>query len=123
MALCSEYRDDFYTRAKNTRALISNELREALQKYDAILLPTAPSSAYKIGEAARLGFEACVDDIFCTLAALAGLPAISVPYREGENMPVGVQLMGRSFSEATLYRIAYALESVISGGRYDKYDK
>lgn len=117
MALSAEYRDDFYTRAKNTRTIISNELYEALKKYDAILLPTAPTSAYKLGEAARLGFEACVDDIFCTLAALAGLPAISLPYREEGKMPVGIQLMGRAFGESELYRIAYALESCISGGK------
>ena len=116
MALSAEYRNDFYQRAKTTRAIIARELCAALEKYEAILLPTAPSSAYKLGEAAKLGFEACVDDIFCTLAALAGLPAISLPYRAEGKMPVGVQLMGKAFGERELYRIAYALEKSISGG-------
>jgi len=120
MALSAEYRDDFYQRAKNTRSIISNELCEALKKYDAILLPTAPSSAYRLDEASRIGFEAGIDDIFCTLAALAGLPAISLPYREANEMPVGVQLIGRAFGESELYRIAYALESCISGGKNDR---
>ncbi len=116
MVLSSEYRNDFYARAQNMRSVIANELTSALQNVDALLLPTAPTAAYKKGEAARIGFEAGIDDIFCTLASLAGLPALSLPCNNRDGMPVGIQLVGKAFGEATLYRIAATLEAELSGG-------
>lgn len=117
MTLSQEYKNDFYKRACDMRSMISAELNGVLEKYDAILLPTAPTSAYKLGEATKMGFDACIDDFFCTLAALAGLPAISLPYKNAGHMPIGIQLVGKAFSEAKLYRIAYAIEDGFSGGR------
>ncbi len=110
MVLSSEYKSDLYENACNMRALIGHELCEALSRFDAILLPTAPTAAYEVGYSSMLSFEACSDDIFCALAALAGLPAISLPISENGSLPVGVQLMGAQCSEAKLYRIAAALE-------------
>lgn len=115
MALSSEYSGDFYESAVNMRNIISGELCEALGRYDAILLPTAPTEAYRLGQSTEIGFESGIDDIYCALASLAGLPAISLPYRETRSLPVGIQLVGKAFSEPTLYRIAYALEQTMGG--------
>lgn len=110
LALSAEYREDLYKRACHTRALIASELISLLERYDAILLPTAPTSAYKVGYSSKLKFEACSDDIYCALAALAGLPALSVPLSINGELPVGVQFVGRPCSEVDIYRLAFALE-------------
>lgn len=115
MALSSEYVNDFYRQAVNMRGLISHELCNILSDADAILLPTAPTEAYTLGQASTFSFESGIDDIYCALASLAGLPAISLPYREKDALPVGVQLIGRAFGESALYRIAYSLESAFGG--------
>ncbi len=109
MALSSAYRSDFYTRAVSTRQLIAAELSNMLDSVDILLLPTAPTVAYHKGGAAVLGFEAGTHDIFCTLAALAGLPALSIPVPTS-GMPIGIQLMGRAFSEQLLFSIGTFLE-------------
>ena len=116
LTLSSEYKNDFYKKAAGMRAVISGELNDALKSADALLLPTAPSEAYALGEAQKIGFEAGIDDIFCALASLAGLPAVSLPYSHDGKMPVGIQLVGKSFSENILYGITHALENELSGG-------
>ena len=110
MALCTEHKASLYNNALNMRNLISHELQSVLSSFDAILLPTAPRTAYTLNE---LSTQICTDDIFCSLASLSGMPAISVPYKTVGNLPVGVQLMGAHCSEDKLYRIAYALEGGI----------
>ena len=110
MALSSEYSADFYNKACDVRHVITEELKEKLEQLDVIIMPTAPTEAYKKGEALNLGFEAGTDDIFCTLASLAGLPAISVPFKFKNLMPVGIQLVGKPCSEALLYSLAHSLQ-------------
>ena len=114
LALSAEYSADFYDAACNMRSLIANELQDTLMKYDVILMPTAPTAAYKKGEAKQLGFDASKDDIFCVIAALAGMPALSIPVNITDGLPVGIQLLGRHFSEPLLYRIAASLEKYFS---------
>ena len=115
MALSAEYCKDFYESAVKMRAVISHELCNALDSYDAVLLPTAPTEAYGIGKSTLLRFEAGIDDIYCALASLAGLPAISLPYRSKGELPVGIQLIGKAFDESAIYRIAYAIEQALGG--------
>ena len=114
LALSAEYSADFYDAACNMRSVIGNELLSTLQSYDAILMPTAPTVAYKKGEAIQLGFDAAKDDIFCVIAALAGLPALSIPAQIADKLPVGIQLLGKHFSEPLLYQIATSLEKYFS---------
>jgi len=116
LALSAEYCADFYQSACNMRSLIARELLDSLEKYDAVIMPTAPDVAYKKGDAAKLGLNAATDDIFCAIAALAGLPALSVPAPAASDnkLCVGIQLVGKAFSEPTLYRIGAALELYFS---------
>ena len=111
LALSAEYSDDFYNKACSARSLISSELERIFEEFDIVIMPTAPSEAYKKGEASRLGFEASTDDIFCTIAALAGLPALSIPVKIGNSMPVGIQLVGKHCSEPLIYSLAHILET------------
>jgi aspartyl-tRNA(Asn)/glutamyl-tRNA(Gln) amidotransferase subunit A len=113
LALSAEYSDDFYNRAVIERSIISKEIYEILKENDVIMMPTAPSAAYKKGEATKLGFEAGTDDIFCSLASLAGLPAISIPFRSKGSMPVGIQFIGKQCSERLLYSLAHAVEIIL----------
>ena len=110
LALSAEYREDFYKNACKMRGVIVDEVTSALEGVDALLLPTAPTVAYKLGYSKQMRFEAGIDDILCAPASLAGLPAISIPYRDKDTMPVGIQLVGKAFSEPMIYRIAHALE-------------
>ncbi len=120
LALSGEYSADFYKRAVRLRACITQELCALLERVDLLLLPTAPTEAYRLGESQKIGFEAGIDDIFCTLASLAGLPAISIPAKTDSSLPVGVQLVGKRFSEPTLYRAAYAIENTEGGTQNDR---
>ncbi|MBO5845668.1 MAG: hypothetical protein J6Q77_03380 [Clostridia bacterium] len=99
------------------RTLIIRELEAAFEKCDVILSPTAPTTAKGIGDSTGRPADNYSDDICCVCANLAGIPAISIPCGKGEDgMPVGMQLMGRAFSEPLLYRVAAAFEE-IGGGR------
>ena len=113
--LSSGYYDAYYSRAHKVRTLIRREFETAFQTVDAILSPVAPAPARKIGAAGDDPLQDYLADIFTIAANLAGIPAISVPagtvdYDGGKNLPVGVQLLGPHFGEAKLLRIAKALE-------------
>ena len=107
MALSAEHKASLYDNAINMRNLISHELCSVLSDFDAILLPTAPRTAYGLSEPPA---QICNDDIFCSLASLSGMPAISIPYMTEDSLPIGIQLIGNHCTEDKLYRIAYALE-------------
>ena len=93
--------------------MIMKDFDEVLTKCDFILSPVAPTVAYKIGEKAADPLTMYLGDAYSVPVNIAGVPAISIPCGVGEgNMPVGMQLMGKPFSEATLYRAAYAFEEV-----------
>ncbi len=116
MVLSPMYKSDFYTNAVYTRKLITAELAKAFEDIDVLLLPTAPTIAYMAGEAKGLGFAAGTHDIFCALASLAGLPALSIPCPAVGGMSAGIQLVGKAFSESLLYRVGALLEHELSGG-------
>ena len=112
-ALSSGYYDAYYKRALQVRNMIMKDFDEVLTKCDLILSPVAPTVAYKIGEKAADPLTMYLGDAYSVPVNIAGVPAISIPCGVGEgNMPVGMQLMGKPFSEATLYRAAYAFEEV-----------
>ena len=109
-SLSAGYYDAYYLKALKVRTLIKQDFDRAFEKYDVLLSPTSPSTAFKIGEMVHDPIQMYLQDI-CTIPVnLAGLPAISLPCGLVNNMPVGLQLIGKSFDEGTLLRAAYAFE-------------
>lgn len=105
--LSAGYYDAYYTKAQQVRRLVVDKLSEILSQYDAIIMPTVPSTAFKIGEKTDDPIAMYLADIYTVLANLAGVPAISVPLRRHSNgMPYGVQIITKQFSEANLLNIA-----------------
>jgi aspartyl-tRNA(Asn)/glutamyl-tRNA(Gln) amidotransferase subunit A len=109
-ALSAGYYDAYYLQAQKVRTKIIEELDYELSKVDAIITPTQPDIAFKIGEQSDDPLKMYLEDIFLSPASLAGLPAISVPCGFSENMPVGMQLIGKRFDEASILRLANQYE-------------
>ncbi|HLK56792.1 MAG TPA: Asp-tRNA(Asn)/Glu-tRNA(Gln) amidotransferase subunit GatA [Chthonomonadaceae bacterium] len=108
-ALSAGYYDAYYKRAQQVRTLIRLDFERAFETFDALLTPTSPVPAFKIGEKSD-PLEMKLADV-CTLPVnMAGLPGISIPCGFANGLPVGLQLIGKAFDEATLFRIASAYE-------------
>ncbi|MBS3947496.1 MAG: Asp-tRNA(Asn)/Glu-tRNA(Gln) amidotransferase subunit GatA [Dethiobacter sp.] len=108
-ALSSGYYEAYYLKALQARTLIKQDFDKALAKYDVLLTPTTPSTAFQVG-AVEDPLTMYMNDI-CTIPAnLAGLPALSMTCGFIDGLPVGLQLMGKPFDEGTLLRVAYAYE-------------
>jgi aspartyl-tRNA(Asn)/glutamyl-tRNA(Gln) amidotransferase subunit A len=113
--LSAGYYDAYYVKALRVRALIARDFAEAYEKVDCILTPTAPSTAFAIGEKSDDPIAMYLNDVFTVPADLAGLPAISVPAGLGDDsLPLGLQIIGRAFDEETVLRVAGVLESAAS---------
>ena len=113
--LCSGYYDAYYHRALKVRRLIQQDFFKAFEQCNAILCPTAPTPAFKLGEQLDDPLTMYLNDIYTVPASLAGLPAVSVPAGQNQDaLPVGIQLIGPAFSEPTLLRIAKTLEDNIA---------
>lgn len=109
-SLSAGYYDAYYLKALKVRTLIKQDFDQALEKFDLLLGPTSPSTAFKIGELIHDPIQMYLQDI-CTIPVnLAGLPAISLPCGLVNNLPVGLQLIGKAFDEGTLLRVAYTFE-------------
>jgi aspartyl-tRNA(Asn)/glutamyl-tRNA(Gln) amidotransferase subunit A len=109
-ALSAGYYDAYYVKAQQVRTLIKAEFDEVLSTVDAILAPTSPTVAFKIGAKADDPLAMYLNDA-CTLPVnIAGLPGISVPCGLSDGLPVGLQVIGRAFDEATILRVADAYE-------------
>ena len=112
--LSSGYYDAYYLKAQQVRRLIKNDFDSAFNEVDTILTPTAPSSAFKIGDKTEDPIAMYLNDVFTVPVNLAGLPAISLPAGMDEyGLPLGLQLIGKSFDEQTVLNAAYALEEKI----------
>jgi len=113
--LSAGYRDAYYNKAQKVRALIKKEFDEAFNPsadgVDVILTPTAPTPAFKIGDK-KDPLSMYLSDVYTTPASLAGLPAISVPCGEVENMPIGLQIIGPQFYDEFVFEIAQAFEQL-----------
>lgn len=108
--LSAGYYDAYYTKAQQVRRIVTDKLNEILEEFDAILMPTVPSTAFKIGEKTEDPIAMYLADIYTVLANLAGVPAISVPLgRHSNGMPYGVQIITKKFDEAALLQIAHQL--------------
>ncbi len=110
-ALSSGYYDAYYLKAMKVRTKIKEDFDEAFKKVDAIVTPTSPSGAFKLGEKSSDPLEMYLSDIFTISANLAGVPAISLPCGTvSGNLPVGLQFLGKPFDEGNLFRVAHAFE-------------
>jgi len=109
--LSAGYYDAYYLKAQKVRNLIKKDFEEACKRCDAILTPTAPTTAFRIGEKTQDPLQMYLSDIFTISVNLAGLPAISLPCGfDIHGLPIGMQIMGKHFDEATILRIAHAYE-------------
>ncbi len=113
-SLSSGYYDAYYRKAQQVRTLVKKDFDEAFKKVDVIIGPTAPTVAFKIGEKINDPLSMYLSDIYTVAINLAGIPAISVPCGfvqvEDKNLPVGLQIIGNQFDEATILRVAYNYE-------------
>ena len=109
-ALSAGYYDAYYLKAQKVRMLIKQEFDKAFEGYDALVTPTSPIVPFKLGERLEDPMQMYLSDI-CTLPVnIAGIPAISIPAGFANNLPIGMQIMGKPFSEEILLRIAFAYE-------------
>ena len=109
--LSSGYYDAYYAKAQKARTLLKQDFSKAFEKCDAILTPTAPTTAFKIGEKSDDPIAMYLSDIYTASANLVGIPGISVPCGlSSENLPIGLQLVGRNWSENVLLNLAHAYE-------------
>ena len=109
--LSSGYYDAYYKKAQQVRTLVSNKFEEVFEKYDVILTPTSPITAFNIGEKSDNPLEMYLADICTVSINIAGVPAISIPCGvNSEGMPIGMQLIGNKFQEKKILNAAYAYE-------------
>jgi aspartyl-tRNA(Asn)/glutamyl-tRNA(Gln) amidotransferase subunit A len=111
-ALSSGYYDAYYLKAQRVRTLLTRDFEQAFQKVDAIVTPTAPTPAFRLGEKSDDPLSMYLADIYTVTADLAGIPGISVPCgKTTSGLPIGLQVLGRHFDESTVLRVAAAIES------------
>ncbi len=109
--LSSGYYDAYYKKAQQVRTLLKRDFDEAFKTVDLILTPTTPTAAFKMGEKTDDPLQMYLADIFTISVNLAGVPAISIPCGfTSNNLPIGLQLIGRHFEEEKLLQAAYAYE-------------
>ncbi len=110
-ALSAGYYDAYYLKAQKVRRRIAEDFTDAFREVDAILTPTAPSAAFRLGEKSDDPVAMYLNDVFTVPASLAGLPGISVPAGlSAEGLPLGLQVIGRAWDEATVLDVGRALE-------------
>jgi aspartyl-tRNA(Asn)/glutamyl-tRNA(Gln) amidotransferase subunit A len=110
--LSSGYYDAYYLRAQKVRTLIRQDFLKAFEKVDAIVTPTTPTAAFKVGEKSEDPMQMYLSDIFTISCNLAGNCGLSMPcgFTSNPKLPIGLQLLGKPFGEETILKIAYAYE-------------
>jgi aspartyl-tRNA(Asn)/glutamyl-tRNA(Gln) amidotransferase subunit A len=112
--LSSGYYDAYYIRAQKVRELIRQDFVNAFQKVDAILSPTSPVPAFKLGERSADPLQMYLADVFTIPANVAGICGISLPCGfakvDGKQLPIGLQLLGKALDEARIFQIAHTYE-------------
>ncbi|MFZ3591163.1 Asp-tRNA(Asn)/Glu-tRNA(Gln) amidotransferase subunit GatA [Bacillus sp. DJP31] len=109
-ALSSGYYDAYYIKAQKVRTLIKQDFENVFEKFDVIIGPTTPTTAFKLGEKTDDPMTMYANDILTIPVNLAGVPGISVPCGFSNGLPLGLQIIGKYFDESTLYRVAHAFE-------------
>jgi aspartyl-tRNA(Asn)/glutamyl-tRNA(Gln) amidotransferase subunit A len=111
-ALSAGYYDAYYLKAQRVRTLLTRDFEDAFQKVDAIVTPTTPTPAFKLGEKTDDPLAMYLADIYTVTADLVGIPGISIPCGESsEKLPIGLQILGKHFDESTILRLAHAYET------------
>jgi aspartyl-tRNA(Asn)/glutamyl-tRNA(Gln) amidotransferase subunit A len=112
--LSAGYYDAYYEKAQRVRTLIINDFQNAFKKFDVLISPTSPTTAFKIGEKVEDPLTMYLSDI-CTIPVnLAGIPAISIPAGLAKDgLPIGLQIIGNILREDNIFRAAYSLEKAI----------
>jgi aspartyl-tRNA(Asn)/glutamyl-tRNA(Gln) amidotransferase subunit A len=112
-ALSAGYYDAYYRKAQQVRTLITRDFSQAFTKVDAIVTPTAPTPAFRLGEKTDDPLAMYLADIYTVTADLAGVPGVSVPCGKSRSgLPIGLQVLGRHFQEGTVLRVAQAVETL-----------
>lgn len=110
--LSASYHDAYFTKAQRVRRLIKEFTEDLLTKYDYIIMPTTPTTAFRFGEHSNDPVAMYLEDLFTVQASVSGVPAISVPNgKDANGLPVGVQIMANAFREESLYAFAQYIES------------
>jgi aspartyl-tRNA(Asn)/glutamyl-tRNA(Gln) amidotransferase subunit A len=116
--LSAGYYDAYYLKAQRVRSLLTRDFEQAFQKVDAIIAPTTPTPAFKLGEKSDDPLAMYLADIYTVTADLAGVPGISVPCGTSkEGLPIGLQILGRHFDEPTLFRLGHAVEHALAAAK------
>jgi aspartyl-tRNA(Asn)/glutamyl-tRNA(Gln) amidotransferase subunit A len=114
-ALSAGYYDAYYLKAQKVRTLLSQDFDQAFAKVDAIVTPTTPTPAFKLGEKADDPLAMYLADIYTVTADLVGIPGISVPCGNSKaGLPIGLQVFARHFQEGTMIRVAHAVEHALA---------
>jgi len=112
-ALSAGYYDAYYLKAQKVRNLIKEDFDKAFSEVDVIFSPVSPTLPFKIGEKAKDPLSMYMADILTVSVNLAGLPAISLPIGKIQNLPVGLQIIGKAFKEKEIFNIGKAIEKMI----------
>jgi len=114
-ALSAGYYDAYYLKAQRVRTLLTRDFEEAFTKVDAIVTPTTPTPAFKLGEKSDDPLAMYLNDIYTVTADLVGVPGISVPCGVTKaKLPIGVQVLGKHFDESTVFRLGHAVEHAMA---------
>jgi aspartyl-tRNA(Asn)/glutamyl-tRNA(Gln) amidotransferase subunit A len=109
-SLSAGYYDAFYGQAQKVRTLVIRDYEAAFERFDALVAPTSPTTAFRLGEKTEDPLAMYLSDVFTIPSDLSGTPAISIPCGLSDGLPVGFQVMGKLLDEATVLRVAHALE-------------
>ena len=110
-ALSAGYYEAYYLKAQKVRTLLAGDFESAFRTVDAIVTPTSPTAAFKLGEKANDPLAMYLADIYTVTANLVGIPGISVPCGTTKGgLPIGLQILGKHFDEATILRLAHSYE-------------
>ena len=113
-ALSAGYYDAFYGQAQKVRTIIRQEHDAAFERFDVLVSPTSPTVAFRLGEKTANPLAMYLSDLLTIPSCVAGLPGLSIPCGLSDRLPVGLQLVGRQFSENTLFRTGHALEQALA---------
>jgi aspartyl-tRNA(Asn)/glutamyl-tRNA(Gln) amidotransferase subunit A len=113
--LSAGYYDAYYLKAQRVRSLLARDFDEAFAKVDVLITPTTPTPAFKLGEKTDDPLAMYLADIFTVTADLVGIPGISIPCgKSKEGLPIGMQILGKHFDEATVLRVAHVAEHALA---------
>ncbi|HSL68194.1 MAG TPA: Asp-tRNA(Asn)/Glu-tRNA(Gln) amidotransferase subunit GatA [Actinomycetota bacterium] len=115
-ALSAGYYEAYYGQAQKVRTLVIRDFEEAFRRFDLLMGPTSPTTAFRLGEKTEDPLAMYLSDVFTIPSNLSGMPAISIPCGLAGGLPVGLQLMGKLLDEATVLRAAFALEQDLGFG-------